>query len=63
MRTFFQGKGESIVINGEISVMVVDIAGDEVVLAIDAPEWVEIDAIEASRSRGDLAASRPMRPR
>ena len=50
MRTFFQGKDESIVINGDISVTVLDIDddGDEVMLAIDVPEWVEVDEIEAS---------------
>ena len=48
MRTFFQDKGETVVINGDISVTVLDIDSDEVVLAIDAPEWMEIDGNEAS---------------
>jgi len=37
MNVFIQSKGESIVINGDISVTVLDIFGDDVVLAIDAP--------------------------
>ena len=48
MRTFLQGKGESVVINGDISVTVLNIDGDEVILAIDAPEWVAIDEIDGS---------------
>jgi len=48
MRMFFQGKGESIVINGDISVKVLEINGDEVVLGIDAPAWMEIDGNAAS---------------
>lgn len=43
MRTFIRGKDESVVINGDISVTVLEIDGDEVVLAIDAPEWMELD--------------------
>ena len=51
MRTFFQGRGDSVVINGDISVTVFDIDsdGDEVMLAIDAPEWVAVNGIEAGR--------------
>jgi hypothetical protein len=43
VRTFIQGKGESIVINGDISVTVLDLDGDEVTLAIDVPEWMGLD--------------------
>jgi hypothetical protein len=63
MRGFFQSKGESVVINEDISVTVLDIDGDEVVLGIDAPEWVEIDGNEPGRSKGKLEESNPMRPR
>ena len=63
MRTFFQGRGESVVINGDITVTVLDIDGDEVVLAIDAPEWVEIDEIEASRLEDVLEEWSPLQPR
>ena len=48
MKVFFQGKGECIVINGEISVTVLDIDGDEVVLEIDAPEWLGIAGNQSS---------------
>jgi hypothetical protein len=47
VQTFLQAENETIVINGEISVTVVDILGDEVVLAIDAPELVEVCKKEA----------------
>jgi hypothetical protein len=38
VQIFSQAKDETVVINGEVNVTVVDILGDEVVLAIDAPE-------------------------
>lgn len=47
VQIFLQAENETIVINGEISVTVVDILEDEVVLAIDAPEWVEVCKKEA----------------
>jgi hypothetical protein len=47
VQTFLQAENETIVINGEISVTVVDILGDEVVLAIDAPEGVAVCKKEA----------------
>jgi carbon storage regulator CsrA len=43
MKLFFQAKDESIVINGDITVTVLEISGDEVVLGIDAPEWLAIE--------------------
>jgi carbon storage regulator CsrA len=43
MRIFHQTQDESIVINGEITVTVLKIEGDEVVLQIDAPEWIAIE--------------------
>jgi carbon storage regulator len=42
MKVFVQGKNESVVVNDEITVTVIDIRDDEVVLAVDAPEWVEV---------------------
>jgi carbon storage regulator CsrA len=56
MRTFFQGKGECVVIDGDISVTVLDIDRGEVTLAIDGPESMEAggrkdlleDAVEES---------------
>jgi carbon storage regulator CsrA len=63
VRTFFQGKGESVVINGDISVTVLDIDNDEVTLAIDAPEWIEIDEIGASLLDYKMEEWTPMQPR
>ena len=42
MKVFVQAKNESVVINDEITVTVIEVRDDEVVLAIDAPEWVEV---------------------
>ncbi len=63
MRTFFQGKGESVVINGDVSVTVLEIDGDEVTLAIDAPEWMEIDGSEASLREDEVEEWSPLPPR
>ncbi|MGA2255697.1 MAG: carbon storage regulator [Thermoguttaceae bacterium] len=63
MRTFFQGTGESVVINGNISVTVLDIDSEEVVLAIDAPEWLAIDEDGASLLEYELEEWRPLQPR
>lgn len=63
MRVFFQGKDESVVINDEIVVTVIDIDGDEVVLAIEAPEWIEIDGNGPERAEEDMENCGLMRPR
>ena len=42
MKVFVQAKNESVVINDEIIVSVLDVNDDNVILAIDAPEWVEV---------------------
>ena len=42
MKVFVQSKNESIVINDEIVVTVVDVTDENVILAVDAPEWVEV---------------------
>jgi carbon storage regulator CsrA len=42
MRIFSQAVNETVIINGNISVRILDIVGDDVVLAIDAPEWIEV---------------------
>jgi sRNA-binding carbon storage regulator CsrA len=59
LRIFVQTKNESIVINGGIVVTVLDILDDDVILAVDAPAWVEVGAKEL------LAESEaiPVRPR
>ena len=42
---------------------VLDIDGDDVVLAIDAPEWMEIDGNEPSRWEDELEEWSPFQPR
>ena len=63
MRMFFRRKGESVVINGDITVTVLDIDGDNVAMAIDAPEWLEIDGNEPISSIGDVDESSLLKPR
>jgi carbon storage regulator CsrA len=63
VRIFLQGKDESVIINGDITVTVLDIDGDEVLLAIDAPECVEIDGNEPSRSGDEMEEWSPLQPR
>ena len=43
MKVFHQTQDESIIINGEITVTVLKIEDDEVLLGIDAPEWIAIE--------------------
>ena len=62
MRTFFPGKGESIVINGDISVTVLDLDGDEVTLAIDAPEWMGLDG-DGAGLEYEFETWSPLQPR
>jgi carbon storage regulator CsrA len=52
VKIFLQAKDESIVINGDITVTVLEINGDEVVLGIDAPGWISVE-----EHLGDLATS------
>jgi carbon storage regulator CsrA len=59
MRIIVQSKGETVVINGDISVTVVDVLDEEVLLGIDAPEWVEVCE---SRAYDELE-SVPLHPR
>lgn len=54
MKMFFQGKGEGIIIDENITVIVLNIDDDEVLLEIDAPEWLEIDGNEASSLENEL---------
>ena len=63
MRVFFQGKGESIIVNGDISVTVLGINGDDVLLAIDGPEWMEVEASEADLCEDELEGCGALRPR
>jgi sRNA-binding carbon storage regulator CsrA len=48
METFDRAKSEAVVVNGEVVVRVIDILDEEVVLAIHAPDWVEVFPTEAS---------------
>ena len=59
MKTFVCAKSEAIIINGEVVVTVIDILDEEVVLAVDAPEWIEVFPMEAS----DGTETMPPRPR
>lgn len=43
MKVFLQAQDDSIVINGDITVTVLKIEGDEVLLRIDAPQWISIE--------------------
>lgn len=63
MNIFFQDEGDSVIINGDISVKVLKISGDEVVLGIDAPEWMEIDECEPSCFEDELEEWGPLQPR
>jgi len=60
VRTFICAKNEAVVINGEVVVTVIDILDGEVVLAFDAPEWVEVSPMEAPDR---VKAVVPYRPR
>jgi len=43
VRVFLQAQDESIVINGDITITVLKIEGDDVILGIDAPQWLAIE--------------------
>ena len=59
MKTFICAKNEAVVINGEVVVTVIDILNKKVVLAVDAPEWVEVFPEDAPAG----AATVSFRPR
>ena len=53
MKVFVQAKNESLVINDEIVVTVLDIKDENVILAVDAPEWMAVceqETLERSQS-------------
>jgi carbon storage regulator CsrA len=58
VKTLTCAKNEAVVINGEVVVTVIDILNKKVVLAVDAPEWVEVFPEEAS----EVAETIPPRP-
>ena len=59
VKTLICAKNEAVVINGEVVVTVVDILNKKVVLAVDAPEWVEVFPEDES----DGTETVPPRPR
>jgi carbon storage regulator CsrA len=62
VKVFLQAKDESVVINGDVTITVLEIDGDEVILGINAPEWVAIE--EGPKSYLEIAqksASLPAR--
>ena len=48
IETFVRAKSEAIVVNGEIVVTVIEIRDEEVVIAVEAPDWVEVVPEEVS---------------
>jgi carbon storage regulator CsrA len=53
MKIFVQTKNESLVINDEIVVTVLDVNDENVILAVDAPEWIAVceeETLERSES-------------
>ena len=61
MKMFLQGKDESIIINGDITVTVLRIEGDEVILGIDAPQWVSVEERPELQYESATAGSLPAR--
>jgi carbon storage regulator CsrA len=43
MKTFQLEREESVIMDGDIKITVIEIDGDEVTLAIDAPEWMAVE--------------------
>jgi len=60
MKEFFQKQGETVVVNGDICVRVLEIHDDEVVLAVDAPEWLGVGRKELLEKTEDCI---PLMPR
>lgn len=60
MKELLQKKGESIIVNGDICVTVLEIDDDEVVLEVVAPNWTEIIRAERHEEMEECA---PLLPR
>jgi hypothetical protein len=43
MRSFFLGEDQAVVVGDEIVVQVLEIDGDNVVLGVECPPWLEIE--------------------
>jgi len=54
VKDFFLGKDEAVILNDDIKVTVINIDGDEVILAIDIPEWMGIGQIGEIESLQDI---------
>ena len=54
MKVFIRAENESIVINDEIMVTVLDVNDENVILEVDAPEWVAVYEEETSESSESL---------
>jgi carbon storage regulator CsrA len=59
VKVFVQAKGESVVINGEIVVTVLDVVDENVILAVDAPEWIDV----CTQEEAEESELMPVRPR
>jgi carbon storage regulator CsrA len=60
MKELLQEKGESVIVNGDICVTVLEIHDDEVVLEVVAPDWIEIIRAERDERMEECA---PLLPR
>jgi carbon storage regulator CsrA len=60
VKVFLQNKDESIIINGDITVTILEIEGDEVILGIDAPQWLAIE--EKPEMQFEIAGNRASLP-
>jgi carbon storage regulator CsrA len=61
VKLFLQAQDDSVVINGDITVTVLKIEGEEVILGIDAPQWVSVE--ESPQSRCETACQFMSLPR
>ena len=60
MKELLQKKGESIIVNGDICVTVLEVYDGEVVLEVVAPDWTEIIRAERNEEMEECA---PLLPR
>ncbi len=59
MKELFQKEGDTVVVNGDICMTVLEIDGDEVVLEIKAPDWVEVLRTERYEDQEECASLQP----
>ena len=46
MKVLSHVEGERVIVNGDISVTVLEVRGEEVVLGVDVPEWMSVEEQE-----------------